>query len=78
VALATLFRFEACFTRDIVASSIPVERFRFQPARSYARRIRHARLTLTNMLFRIQFLFILMNYISVRKRVVMDMARFAG
>jgi hypothetical protein len=32
VALATLFRFEACFTRDIVASSIPVERFRFQPS----------------------------------------------
>jgi len=24
-ALATLFRFEACFTRDIVASSIPVD-----------------------------------------------------
>jgi hypothetical protein len=65
-AFATLLRFEACFTRDIVASSILWERFRFQPRQSYDACVFHARLLIvTNMLFRIQFLFILMNDNSV-------------
>jgi hypothetical protein len=71
VALATLFRFEACFTRDIVASSIPVGMFSI-PAPAILRLAYRSRkaLKLTNALFRIQFLFILMNDISVKERVV--------
>jgi hypothetical protein len=66
VALATLFRFEACFTRDIVASSIPV-RVVSITALAILRRAGTSRklLTLTNALFPIQFLFILMNDIDV-------------
>jgi hypothetical protein len=36
VAFATLFRFDACFTRDIIASSIPVGTFSI-PARAILR-----------------------------------------
>jgi hypothetical protein len=71
VALTTLFRFEACFTRDIVASSIPVGTVSI-PALIILRLTRAPRkaLTLTNMLFRIQFVFILMNDTGVRKSAV--------
>jgi hypothetical protein len=66
VAFATLFRFEACFTRDIVASSIPVRVISI-PALPILRCAVKSRklLKLTNALFRIQFPFILMNDIDV-------------
>jgi hypothetical protein len=63
-ALATLFRFEACFTRDMSLLHT-CGKFSIQPQRSYAAGAYRARLhTVTNALFPIQFLFILMNDIG--------------
>jgi hypothetical protein len=62
VAFATLFRFEACFTRDIVAPPYLWERFDSSRCNiTLGDRAAQA----TNALFRIQFLFILMNDIDV-------------
>ncbi|MGA7803652.1 hypothetical protein [Bradyrhizobium sp.] len=65
-AFAMLFRFEACFTRDIVASSIPVRPVSI-PAAAILRKATLSRKphSVTIMLFYIQFPFILMNEVGV-------------
>jgi hypothetical protein len=62
-ALVTRFFFEACFTRDIVASSIPGNKsFESRAAKLYAQQMYHARpLTYTMMRRIVQFLFMFMN-----------------
>ncbi|WP_154071055.1 hypothetical protein [Bradyrhizobium lablabi] len=78
-ALVTRFRFEACFTRDIVASSIPVKDFRVQSV-AIVRLANAARKTggthdhaTNNATQRIQHSFMLMNDTSAFYASTMSM-----
>jgi hypothetical protein len=67
-ALVTRFRFEVCFTRGIVASSIPVQDELFFDSSLLdptLRRCATQDFRVTNALLHIQFLFILMNDVDV-------------